>query len=227
MMKAERDMNVRTDKMLLYRIIRGFFKPVFKVIFRPEIIGTENIPKTGRVIIAGNHKCALDPILVDISTKRIVKALGKKELHDGLFGFIFRNVGTIPVDLHKSSNPDALNAAVNALGHESAINVSPEAKRNYTDNLLLRFKYGAVSMAEKTGAPIVPYAITGEYILFSQNLKIVFGEPFYVSGELSAANELLYNKIAWLLRENMDKNELEKKRFVSFEEWENEHKKTS
>lgn len=220
-------MNRKNDRMLLYRIMRGIFKPVFSVIFRPKIIGAENIPKVGRIIIAGNHKCALDPILVDISTKRIVTTLGKKELHDGPFGFIFRSVGTIPVDLHKSRNPDALKAAIDVLEAEKAINVSPEAKRNYTNNLLLKFKYGAVSMAVKTASPIVPYAITGEYKIFSRNLKIVFGKPFYVCGELSSANELLYNKIACLLRNSMYKNELEKKKFISFKEWENEQEKTS
>ncbi len=220
-------MEKKTDNTFLYRLIRGIFKPVFTVIFRPQIIGAENIPTGGKVVIAGNHKHALDPILVDISTERIVRTLAKKELHDGCFGFIFRGVGTIPVDLHNRRNPEALSAAVKALNENCAVNVSPEAKRNYTDNLLLKFKYGAVSMAAKTGSPIVPYAITGKYGIFSRDLKIVFGKPFYVCGDLSAANELLYNKIAHLLRTSMNKKELEKKNFTAFKEWENEQEKTS
>lgn len=215
------------DNMFLYRLIRVVIKPLFNVTFRPRIIGAENIPNTGKVVIAGNHKCALDPILVDVSTKRIVTTLAKKQLHDGPFGAIFKAVGTIPVNLYRNRNPEALEAAVKALNEGRAINVSPEAKRNYTDQLLLRFKYGAVSMASKTDSPIVPYAITGKYCLFSRDLKIVFGKPFYACGDLTSDNERLYNKIAHLLRMSMDKKELEKKNFRSFKEWENEQEKTS
>lgn len=208
------------ENAYFYRLIRGIFKPLFLIVYRPEIIGRENIPECGRVVIAGNHKHALDPILVDISTKRIVRTLAKKELHDGAFGFVFRGVKTIPVDLHSSSNREALYEAVYALENEYAVNVSPEAKRNYTNELLLPFKYGAVSMAEKASAPIVPYAITGDYKLFSSDLKIKFGKPFYIQKELSAANEELYNRIADLLRDTADSKALSDKKFTSFREWE-------
>lgn len=215
------------DRKIMYRFLRGIFKPLFMVIFRPEIIGSGNIPKECRAVIAGNHKHALDPILVDVSTKRIVRTLAKKELHDGIFGFIFRGVGTIPVDLHSEKNHDALESAVKVLESDHVINVSPESKRNYTNELLLPFKYGAVAMASRTNSPIIPYAITGDYKLFSKNLKIIFGNPFYVKGDLTAANERLYNETAQLLRSIIDKNELRKKKFTSFKEWENEKKKTS
>ena len=81
----------------------------------------------------------IDPILVDISTRRIVRTLAKKDLHDGAFGWLFRSAGTIPVDLHAKHNPAALQAAKKALSAGELVNVSPEAKRNYTDELLLPF----------------------------------------------------------------------------------------
>lgn len=210
-------------KFLMYRFLRAAGAPVFRFVFRPEIVGAENIPEKGRVIIAGNHKHALDPILIDISTKRIVRTLAKKELHDGPFGFIFRSTGTIPVDLHSSKNKAALESAVEVLEHEGAINLSPEAKRNYTNELLLPFKYGAVSMSKRTNAPIVPYSITGDYKLFSKNLRVTFDKAFYPdnsSENLSAANKELYNKISALLISNTDKKVLETKHITPFEEWE-------
>ena len=92
------------------------------------------------------------------------------------------------------------------------INLSPEAKRNYTKELLLPFKYGAVSMAKKTNSVIIPYSITGDYKLFSKNLKIVFGKPIDVSKlDIEKANEKLFNSIKKLLKENMDKEELKSK----------------
>ena len=200
-------------KYYLYKIFRIVFLPVFKFIYRPKIINKHYIPKEGAAIIAGNHKHALDPILVDVCTKRMVFTLAKKDLHDGKFGFFFKAVGTIPVDLKSSTNKEASNTATDKLKEGNLINLSPEAKRNYTDELLLPFKYGAVSMAKKTGCIIVPYSITGDYKLFSKNLKIVFGKPIDISNiDIETANEKLFNSIKKLLKENMDKNELKTKK---------------
>lgn len=211
---------MKKNRNILYRWIRFTCTPLFRVLFRPEIIGKEHIPAEGSAVIAGNHKHALDPILIDICTRRIVRTLAKKELHDGAFGFLFRGVGTIPVDLHSKENRAALAAAVAALKEGHVVNVSPEAKRNYTEELLLPFKYGAVSMAQKSGAPIIPYAIAGDYKLFSRNLKVIFGEPFYV-GEMALydANRELYNRILALMMSVTDKDVLARKHITSFEEW--------
>jgi len=200
-------------KYYLYKIFRIVFLPIFKFIYRPKIINKHYIPNEGAAIIAGNHKHALDPILVDVCTKRMVFTLAKKDLHDGKFGFFFKAVGTIPVDLKSSTNKEASNTAIDKLKEGNLINLSPEAKRNYTDELLLPFKYGAVSMAKKTNCIIVPYSITGDYKLFSRNLKIVFGKPMDISDiDIETANEKLLNKIKKLLKENMDKNELKTKK---------------
>ena len=200
------------NKYFLYKLFRGIFLPVFKFVYRPTIINKEYIPNEGSAIIAGNHKHALDPIFVDICTKRMVFTLAKKELHDGIFGFFFRAVGTIPVDLHSATNKKASNTAVSKLNEGNLINLSPEAKRNYTNELLLPFKYGAVSMAKKTNSVIIPYSITGEYRLFSKNLKIAFGNPLDVTNlEFEKANEALYDSIKKLLVENMEKEELNTK----------------
>ena len=100
---------------IIYKLLRAVFKPLFHILYRPVIVGREYIPKNGAVVIAGNHKHALDPILVDVCTKRVVHTLAKKELHDGRFGAFFRGAGTIPVDLHSAHNPAALDAAIKVL----------------------------------------------------------------------------------------------------------------
>lgn len=201
-----------SKKYYLYKVFRVLFLPVFKFLYRPKIINKQYIPKTGSAIIAGNHKHALDPILVDVCTKRMVFTLAKKDLHDGKFGFFFRAVGTIPVDLKSATNKNATNTAIEKLKEGYLINLSPEAKRNYTKELLLPFKYGAVSMAKKTNSVIIPYSITGDYKLFSNNLKIVYGKPLDVSKlEIEEANKKLFNAIKKLLKENMDKDELKTK----------------
>ena len=61
-----------------YKICRTILFPIIKLLFSPQIINKEYIPKEGSYIIAGNHKHALDPILVDLCTKRVVFTLAKK-----------------------------------------------------------------------------------------------------------------------------------------------------
>ena len=217
----------RVDKrVVVYKVMRTVLAPLFYVLFQPKIIGAGNIPKNGAAVIAGNHKHALDPILVDISTRRTVRTLAKKDLHDSAFGWFFRSSGTIPVDLHAKHNPEALRAAKEALRDGELVNVSPEAKRNYTDELLLPFKYGAAVMAEDTGAVIVPYAIAGKYKPFG-GLTIIFGKPFKATGDAEKTNRKLYNSIAALLKRVMPKEELKSKKITSFEEWSSRNEKTS
>lgn len=74
----------------------------------------------------------------------------------------------------------------------------------YYNTLLLPFKFGAVSMAKKTGATIVPFAVTGDYKIGNNNLVVNIGEGFKVDNNmsLSDANEKLRKKILVLLKEN-------------------------
>ena len=174
-----------------------------KLYYNPTIVNKEYIPKEGSIVIAGNHKHALDPILVDCATKRVVHTLAKKDLHDGKFGWFFRAIETIPVDLKAEHNKDALISAIKVLEEEGVINLSPEAKRNYTDEVLLPFKPGAVVMAKRTNTKIIPYSITGDYKFRSKNLKIEFGRPIDVSNlSVEEANGKLFEKVKDLLIKN-------------------------
>ncbi len=188
------------DKEILYIILRPLFTAIFKGYYNPTIVNEEYIPKEGAAVLAGNHKHALDPILVDVCTKRVVHTLAKKDLHDGIFGWFFRAIGTIPVDLKAKHNKQALISSIDYLKKDALINVSPEAKRNYTGEILLPFKVGAVVMAQRTNCNIVPYAITGDYKFRSENLKITFGKPVDVSGKtVEEANTYLFDVVKQLI----------------------------
>ena len=200
-----------------YKICRTILFPIIKLLFSPQIINKEYIPKEGSYIIAGNHKHALDPILVDLCTKRVVFTLAKKSLHEGKVGFLFRAIGSIPVDTKGGNNKKATSLAVEKLKEGNLINLSPEGTRNKTKELLLPFKYGAVSMANKANCEIIPYSITGDYKLFSNNLKIVFDKPIKVDkNNLDKSNEKLYNNIKRLMLDNMPKEELKKKKISKY-----------
>lgn len=187
---------MKRKNFILYRFIRPIFLIIFKVLFNPTIVNKEFIPSDSAAVLAGNHLNALDPLFVDICTKRTVRTLAKKSLHDGKVGWFFRGIGSIPVDTNAKSNKNALDSAIDALQQGYLVNVSPEGTRNRTSEILLPFKKGAVVMAQRTNSLIIPYSITGTYKFRSKDLKITFGKPLDVSSaSLEDANNLLYETI--------------------------------
>ena len=69
------------------------------------------------------------------------------------------------------------------------------------DKKLLPFKYGAVKLAKDTGASIIPFAITGDYKLFSHNLKIKFGKEIKIKNDLEYENNRLRDIIDNMIKE--------------------------
>ena len=195
---------MKKNKMLGFRFFKGLLGIFFLIFFRPKIIGREKIPKDGGVILAGNHRHIFDPCMPILSTKRPVHYMAKKELFNSPIGWFFKVVGCIPVD-RGHDNTDSKEAALEVLREGEVLGIFPEGTRNKSLNGLLPFKYGAVSMSNKSGALIVPFAITGKYRLFNNKLTIRFGKGFVASDDLERANKRLVSEIEELIAENTGK----------------------
>lgn len=181
------------EKGKLYNILRPIITGFYKFYFRPTIIGSENIPKEGRIILAGNHTSNFDAPLVICSTKRTVHFLAKKELWDGPKKIIFANLGLIPVD-RKNKDGNALIMAERILKQEKVIGIFPEGTTEKNGEML-KFKKGACKMAIDTNTLIVPFTITGKYEFLSKNLTIKFLEPIACTQDVSLETERLMNII--------------------------------
>ena len=70
----------------------------------------------------------------------------------------------------------------------------------YMEHVFLPFKFGAVSMAQKTKALIVPFVTTGEYKFRSHNLNVVIGTPIQVSDDLEESNNRLREQMKYLYK---------------------------
>ena len=69
---------------------------------------------------------------------------------------------------------------VNAAIHKVLLENNTITKEEYASSQLLPIKFGAVSLAAKTGAKIVPCAVTGKYTFKDNHLNLRFGTPFKV-----------------------------------------------
>ena len=185
------------NDVLLYKVLRPIITVLFKLLYRPTIVGKENIKNNGRIILAGNHTNNLDCALLISSTKRNIHFLAKVELFKGIKKILFANMGLIPVN-RKVKDHNSLEMAYNYLNNDKVIGIFPEG--TFGKGNVLPFKMGAVKMAYETNSEIVPFAITGTYKFFSKDLKIVFGKPKKIkSVDLEKENEKLRNIVVRMI----------------------------
>lgn len=190
------------DFMIFYRVLKFILEPIFRLYYTPKIIGKENIPKDGAILIVGNHKHLYDQCLTIIATRRPIHYMAKKEYFDGKMSWFFKLAGCIPVDRSKKDE-NATKKALTILDQKKALGLFPEGTRNKTDQFLLPFKYGAVSMAKKKDAYIVPFGLTGDYKFRSKNLTIRFGKPYKITSNLEIENKKLEATVKTLMLENL------------------------
>lgn len=186
---------------LFYRSIRPIVTFLMKLVFRPTYIGLENIPKSGKIILAGNHTNNFDSPLLLSCTKRVIHFLAKEELTKGILGPGFKAMGIIPVN-RSIHDKNALHNAINTLKEDKVIGIFPEGTINKTKDIIMPFKIGAVKMASETDTQIVPFTITGKYKAFKKNITIEFYKPINIkSDDLTKENEKLMKFISKKLEE--------------------------
>ena len=186
-----------------YKLFKLILGPIFKLYYNPKVIGKENIPEDGSILVVGNHVHLMDQCVPILSTKRVINYMAKKEYFDNKkTAWFFKSAGCISVDRSKKDET-AVSSALEVLENGGAIGLFPEGTRNRTKDLLLPFKFGAVSMANKTDSYLVPFGISGEYKFRSKNLVVEFGKPFKVkNNDLESANKKLEKEVRKLILKN-------------------------
>ena len=150
---------------LMYRLGRPLARFCFGTFGRLEVIGKENIPPRGPVILACNHMAFTDPPLLVAAIPRNLHFMGKKELFvNPLTRFIMRGFHVFPYERGKAST-DTLRTLLGLLEQDRTVVVFPEGTRSKS-HALQEAQLGIVYLALKSQAPILPVGVTG-----TQNLK--------------------------------------------------------
>jgi 1-acyl-sn-glycerol-3-phosphate acyltransferase len=142
--------------------LRGLCKLLTLMLLRAKVSGLENFPRYGPALVVFNHLGDADAVLMMAVLPHVSPAegIGKIELNDHwLVGPIFRAHGTIWV--HRGQ-PDrrAIRAALDALAEGRMVALAPEGRQSLIGGLE-EGNSGAAFLALKSGAPIVPIAMTG------------------------------------------------------------------
>lgn len=145
---------------LPYLFSRGLLKIFLKTFYAFTVLGEENIPKKGGVILAPNHVSYLDPPAAGSACGRPVTFMAKEELfHAPILKYWFRGVGCIPV-ARGAGNRRVLREAIRRLEMGECVCIFPEGMR-VAPGETAPAQAGIAFMADKANVPVVPMAIIG------------------------------------------------------------------
>jgi 1-acyl-sn-glycerol-3-phosphate acyltransferase len=164
---------------MLYRIARAVMALYILLFHRITIVGRENIPKTGPVLMFANHPSAFDMFLIACLIKRKVHFMAKAELFENrILGFLIRRIGAFPVHRGKG-DAGSVKSAMALLARGEVVGIFPEGTRTRVRNHD-RKKGGAALLAYHTDAPILPVAVDGQYRIF-RKMRVIYGKPFHLN----------------------------------------------
>ena len=187
---------------------RFIFRIVFGIMFRPKIIGSENLPASGAFILSANHVSNWDPPILATFIEREVCYMAKEELFKNpVFAAAIRALHVFPVK-RGAADKNAIKNAVKVLKDGGCLGLFPEGTRSKTGKLG-KAESGVSLIAAMTKAPIIPAAIINTDKIFSAEKKfprlaVIYGKPLYFSGnskdkdELSNFAQEIMNEIAKL-----------------------------
>ncbi|MBI5888958.1 MAG: 1-acyl-sn-glycerol-3-phosphate acyltransferase [Deltaproteobacteria bacterium] len=147
-----------------------------------SVRGIENIPRGVPLIILACHRGAFDiPALQSVLPVQF-RWVAKKSLFKlPLVGWSMTLAGYISIDREKGASAyKSIDAAAEKIRAGTSVLIFPEGTRNTGGELLL-FKKGGFTLAEKSGAAIVPVAIAGTERILKKGGFFVFPSPVSVS----------------------------------------------
>lgn len=189
---------------------RNIGRLLFTGLYRLNVIGSEYVPRRGRLIVASNHIGFLDGALLFSAAPRPLNVVAKSELFQPPFDRLLHSSGQIPVE-YEAPDRAAVSSALGVLERGGALGIFPEAHRGVGD--FARVRHGIAYLHSRTNAPIVPTAMFGtratgmgknDLPKLRSQLTVVFGEPFTVApygdidtrSTLAAMGESIRQKLA-------------------------------
>ena len=195
--------------MLVERVIKKFNKPAadisslrivqwaFKVILvftgtKLTIIGEDRIPKDQAVLYVPNHQSYFDIVITYSRSPGLTGYVSKDFMERvPLLSNWMKHLYCLFLDRSDmKAGLKTILTGIDYIKNGISICIFPEGTRNpHPEDGLLPFKEGSLKMAEKTGCPIIPVAISGsqdiweKHMPFMRKCKVIveYGEPIYLN----------------------------------------------
>lgn len=199
---------------LFYNVVYALLKilsPVVRLRARWEIYGAENVPRKGPLLVVSNHMNTADILLLIVTLGRKSTFMAKEELFEKpVNGFFLSRLQAFPVR-RGQMDIRAMRNAYEVLERGDALVIFPEGTRSREGGLKPALS-GAAAIAQRSGAPILPVAMTGceklrgvRSLLHPPRVSITFGKPFalppasHTKGARADQTDMIMKRIASLL----------------------------
>jgi 1-acyl-sn-glycerol-3-phosphate acyltransferase len=170
----------------LFFLGRALFRLFFSTFGRWKVSGRENIPPTGGVLIAPNHRSMADPPLAGAAMRRPLFFMAKQELFEvPVLGFLIRRTNAFPVR-RGEGDVGAFRNTQRLLEEGEAVLVFPEGGRSKDGNFRPA-KAGAGMLACLAQVPVVPMRIKNSDRIGKAPVEVIFGKPLYPPKEYTKA----------------------------------------
>ena len=161
------------------RTLAHILRPFVRLLYKVEVTGTENLPKSGGYVLAANHVTTLDALAVAymmyFRLHRAPHFLAKEGLfRTPIVGPVLLACGQIPVFRSGRNNADPMQSAYDVLNAGHTIGIFPEGTLTREPNQWpMRARTGAIRLSLETGVPIIPVGQWGtEAVMDTYSSKI-------------------------------------------------------
>ena len=188
-----------------YTMARYIILLVFKIMFRYEVRGAGKVPQSGPVVLVANHASFIDPLFLGCCTPRNVQYIMHSYYYRSFAHPFFRFLRSIPVD--EKNQLGAIKAGVRSLSQGACIGIFPEGHVT-VDGQLQAPMSGALFIAQRGGAIVVPVALKGNYNAYPRHawiprfakVTVIVGDPLPVPKDSSRKQvaELTDQIMGWL-----------------------------
>lgn len=199
MVKKKKEYTKRTSSQ--YNLWRGIFQNLvckfgymirFKLVYRLEVHGLENVPKDNEYIVCPNHLSTLDPPLMVSIMPRHVAFMAKKELFDIPFlRWWIDWLGAFAVN-RESLGPSTIKTVMEIKKSKWVFGIFPQGTRGVTGEIKGVTK-GFAGLAKITKCAILPVGIIGtdevKRLPFSGKIIVNIGKPIPYSNDVDSVVE--------------------------------------
>ena len=170
-----------------YYVSRAIVRMLLFLLTRCTVKGRENTPREGPLLVVANHLSLADPPLLGVTLNRKTVFMAKKQLfYSPVLKHLVPGFGAFPV--HRGQlDRQAIRQAYQVLASGLALVMFPEGMRSRSGQLRPAFS-GAALIASRSGAPVLPIAISGTeklerlaWFWRRPQITVNIGRPFYLA----------------------------------------------
>lgn len=196
---------------LWYRMIRLIAVPLMRLVFRFDVEGPDNIPRSGNYVVIANHLNWLDEftllMLFPVEPRLHFLADPTILVTRKLQWWLVRHTGGfVPVVRERHGDTALFRHVDRCLELGGAVAIFPEGNYGPAEGGLMPFKKGFAHFAIKAGVPVVPVALSGTKDLWlRKRIKVVIGEPIAPATHTpESLTELAYERVKQLMPAYID-----------------------